>query len=164
VSHDHGKRGAPCWVSRLPRGLRTMFPVQQTLSTPVVLGVVARAAGKGIWTGACRLCVAGDRAGRRRKLMRSKLGGTGCHFSPPLVDFLSVPPIGLLSTRRLRDNKVHQNLPVDPRTVAELEEMSNTPLEQPMEEPSGDMAGTLRVLVVDDHEMFLRGAQSPVST
>jgi hypothetical protein len=83
-----------------------MFPVQQTLSTPVLVGVVARAAGKGLGTGACRLCVAGDRAGRRRKLMRSRLGGTGCHYSPPpAVDFLSVPPIGLLSTRRLRNNK-----------------------------------------------------------
>src|SRR6266542_1775073 len=73
-SQDHGRRGAPSGVSRLPPSLRTTFPVQQTLSTPVLVGVVARAAGKGVWTGACRLCVAGDRASRRRTLM---LRGSG---------------------------------------------------------------------------------------
>jgi hypothetical protein len=44
------------------------------------------------------------------------------------------------------------------RTLAELNEMSNTPLERPRDEPSGDMAGTFCVLVVHDHEMFLLGA------
>src|SRR6266511_6239831 len=72
--HGHGRRLAHCWVSRVPRGLRTTFPVQQMLCVPVLVGVVARGGGKAVWIGACRLCVAGDRAGRKRTLM---LRGSG---------------------------------------------------------------------------------------
>src|SRR6266545_3162651 len=79
--HGHGRRRAPCWVSRLPRSLRTTFPVQQMLSAPVPVGVVARAEGKGVGLGACRLCVAGDRAGRRRTLMLRGSERYGCHYS-----------------------------------------------------------------------------------
>src|SRR6266508_28658 len=77
VSEDHGRRRAPCWVSRVPRSLRTTFPVQQMLSPPVLVGVVARDGGKGVGLGAYRLCVAGDRAGRRRTLMLQGSGGYG---------------------------------------------------------------------------------------
>src|SRR6266508_4522899 len=75
--HGHGRRRAPCWVSRVPRGLRTTFPVQQMLSAPALVGVVARDGGKGVGLGAYRLCVAGVRAGRRRTLMLEGSGWYG---------------------------------------------------------------------------------------
>src|SRR6266508_6513375 len=77
VPHGHGRRGAPCWVSRLSRSLRTKFPVQQMLFAPALVGVVARDGGKGVGLGAYRLCFAGDRAGRRRTLMLGGSGGYG---------------------------------------------------------------------------------------
>src|SRR6266511_1610980 len=94
----HGRRRAPCWVSRVPLSLRTTFPVQQMVSAPGQVGVVARAGGKGVGLGACRLCVASDRAGRRRTFILPGSGEYGLSLTlpPPAVDLLPVPPIGLL--------------------------------------------------------------------
>src|SRR6266542_1077150 len=118
--HAYGRRRAPCWVSRVPRSLRTTFPVQQMPSAPLV-GVVARAAGKGGGAGGCRLCVAGDRAGRRRTLMLQGSGGYG----PSLLCLL------LLSTscRYLRS------------ASSRLDELRHN--ENPPEKPSQWTAGTL---------------------
>src|SRR6266545_4388670 len=74
--HGHGRRRAPCWVSRVPRSLRTTFPVQQLGSASVPAGVVDRAGGKSVGLGTYRLCVAGDWAGRRKTLMLAGSGGS----------------------------------------------------------------------------------------
>jgi hypothetical protein len=108
---------------------------------PVLVGAVVRAGGKGDGTGACRLSVAGDRGGRRRTVMRPGVRRDGLSWTspPPAMDFLPVPPIGPLSTRRLRDNKKPpETFPVDRRDPSRPQRDLQTRPRAPTDNPSGE--------------------------